>query len=193
MALATLATCKLYLRKQTTAEDTLIAALLASAIGRVEAYIRRPIIATEMTFVDDAVGFGGRRMNRFVVPVTPIASIESVTDTDETELDVEELRFGVESGVVVAKDGTAFASGPYTIVASVGLSARENYASRIEPVINQAILDVVADLYQRRNPAAAQEATGGGVSVAYTQGDNGGLPDRTASLLKPFRMVGVSG
>jgi uncharacterized phiE125 gp8 family phage protein len=192
MALATLATVKLYLRKQTTAEDTLLAALLASAIGRVEGYIRRPILATSRTFIDEAKCYNGLSVASLIVPETPVASLTSVTDRDDEEIDTADLRFGSENGLIKYIDGGVFANGPYTIVASVGLSARAGYSTRIEPVINQAILDVVADLYQRRNPAASQEGAGGGVTVAYSQGDDEGVPKRTAALLQPYRMCGVA-
>ena len=191
MALLTLATTKLYLRKQTTAEDTLIAALLASAIARVEGYLRRPILATSRTFIDEACGFVGAPVQCLIVPITPVYSLTSVTDVDDVELDAADLRFGTETGLIKYRDGSAFANGPYTIVASVGLAARAGYATYIEPVVNQGILDTVADLYQRRNPGAAQENAGGGVTVAYTQGNDEGVPARVAAALAPYRMVGV--
>lgn len=192
MALATLAQCKAYLRKQTTAEDAVITALLASAIGRIEAYLRRPIVEASKVFEDDAADYNGLAVRRLMVPVTPCGTPTAITDRDGTAVDVSTIRIVKETGLIRFHDGGCFDNGPYTITLPVGLSLRANYATMIEPAINQAILDVVADLYQRRNPAASQESAGGGVSVAYTQGDNGGLPDRTASLLKPFRMVGVS-
>lgn len=192
MALATLAQCKAYLRKQTTAEDTLITALLASAIGRIEAYLRRPILTVSRAFEDEAESLNGLAVRSLVVPVTPCGTLASITDRDGTAVDVSTVRVGKETGLIRYTDGGCFDNGPYTITLQVGLALRSNYATIIEPAINQAIIDVVADLYQRRNPAAAQESAGGGVSVAYTQGDNGGLPDRIASTLKPFRMVGVS-
>jgi uncharacterized phiE125 gp8 family phage protein len=192
MALLALAQVKLYLRKQTTAEDTLLAALLASAIGIVEAHLRRPIIATEREFVDEATDTFGGCVRALLVPVTPVGSICSIADADGEELDTELLRVGKETGLVKYLDGSSFTNGPYTITANVGLSHREGYATRIEPAINQAILDVVADLYQRRSPAASQETAGGGVSTAFTQGNHGGVPDRVAAMLAPFRMVGVA-
>lgn len=188
MALPTLNDVKRYLRKQTTNEDTLITALLASAIGRVETYLRRPIEAVSQTFVDEAEG----APCSLILPVTPVSALTSVTDADGTTLTIADLRFSIETGLVKYKDGSAFVNGPYTIVATVGLSARVGYASRIEPVISQAIFDTVADLYQHRNPNATNEMAGGGVAVTYSTGNAEGVPHRVAAMLAPFRMVGVA-
>jgi hypothetical protein len=192
MALPDLNAVKRYLRKQTTNEDTLLAALLASAIGRVETYLRRPIEAESRTFVDEASGECGLSVACLMIPVTPVGTLTSVTDADGTALTLGDLRVSSNTGIVKHRDGELFANGPYTIVANVGLSLRPGYATRIEPVITQAILDTVADLYQARNPRAAAENAGGGVSVAYTQGNAEGVPMRVAAMLAPFRMVGVS-
>lgn len=191
MALLTVATVKLYLRKQTTNEDTLLAALLGSAIGRVEGYLRRPIEAVASTFVDEAVGFCGASVPSLIVPVTPVGTPTEILDADDVAIDLDLIRVGRETGMIKYKDGSAFANGPYTITVPVGLALRDGYATRIEHAVNQAILDTVADLYQRRNPAASQENAGGGVSVAYNQGDAEGVPARVAAMLAPYRMVGV--
>ncbi|MES2524043.1 MAG: hypothetical protein V4617_15155 [Gemmatimonadota bacterium] len=192
MALLTLAQAKAYLKKQTGAEDTLITALLAAAIARVEAFLRRPILELEMEFQEEATGFGGCGVGSLIIPVTPVGELVSVLDRDGTAIDVAELRVGKETGLVKYLDGRDFSAGPYTITAKVGLEFRAGYAERVEPVLNQGICDVVADLYQRRNPAASQETAGGGVAVSYTQGAHEGIPARTASMLQPFRMVGVA-
>ena len=86
---------------------------------------------------------------------------------------------------ITALPDVAFDTWPYTIVATVGLSVRSDYALVVEPAVFQAILDIGADLYQRRSPAATSETTGGGVSSSYV----GGMPQRAADLLAPFRMA----
>lgn len=191
MALLTLAAAKLYLKKQTTNEDLLLAALLASAIGRVEGYLRRPIEAVSREFIDESTGFDGGWVRSLIVPVTPVGTPTEITDADDVALDLDLIRVGRETGLIKYKDGSAFTNGPYTITVPVGLSLRDGYELRIEPAVNQAILDTVADLYQRRNPSASQENAGGGVSVAYNQGDEEGVPKRVAAMLAPYRMVGV--
>lgn len=187
MALPTLNDVKRYLRKQTTNEDTLITALLASATGRVETYLRRPIEAEVRAYVDEAEN----GPCSLIVPVTPVGDVTTITDADDTALDLDLLRVGRETGLIKYKDGDRFENGPYTITVEVGLSLRDGYATRIEPVISQAILDTVADLYQARNPRASNEMAGGGVAVAYDQGNAEGVPHRVAAMLAPFRMVGV--
>jgi hypothetical protein len=77
--------------------------------------------------------------------------------------------------------GYYFSTVPYEITATVGLATLgDEYVAEIEPVINSAIRDIVADLYQHRNPASSSESTAG-VSVSY--GNGGGLPERVRLAL----------
>lgn len=199
MALPELADLKRYVKKQTGDEDTLLTALLASATAAVRAFVRRPLIAEPRTFTltrpHDSLY---RTVTVLHLPIYPAQAPDSsgdggvvITDTDGTEL-VEEtdytvdLRTGRIDGVSGGTSGMfPFSGWPYTVTATVGLSALDEYETDIEPVLFQAILDVAADLYQRRSPAATSETTGGGVSTSYT----GGVPQRVADLLLPFRMV----
>jgi uncharacterized phiE125 gp8 family phage protein len=192
MALPTITELKALLRIQTTAEDTLLTALLARATALVEGHIGRPITAVSRTFVDEAetqVAYGTVR--RLVIPVTPVdTATVAITDADGTTLSsTTDYRIpDAWSGMVHARPGIVFATRPYTITATVGLSAATDYATRIEPAIAMAILDVAADAWHRRNPAAQAEGTGGGV---YTQFAQVGLPPRVKDTLAPFTMVRV--
>jgi uncharacterized phiE125 gp8 family phage protein len=199
--LVTIVDAKAYLRLQTDAEDVLLSGLLASAISMIESWLGRPLELEERTFVDSASDtFGTRCARALRVPVTPVAEIVSVTDDDGTEVPEADLRVDPDTGLVTRRDRGPFLAGPYTVVAEVGLEARPDYTTRVVPVINQAILDVVADLYQRRNPAASREAEGGGIAVDYNPVQRGVgadnaredlLPERTAAILAPFRLLGV--
>jgi hypothetical protein len=51
------------------------------------------------------------------------------------------------------------------VTAQVGLSLRPDYA-RLEPLLAQAIIDLAADLYQRRTPGASSE-TGAGTTISW--------------------------
>ena len=198
MALVGVTEAKLYLRLQTGAEDALLAILVANATGAVEAWLGRPITAAARTFTDEALDAEGRAVCALMVPVCPVGTLTSVTGASGVAVSVADLRVDASTGRIVRKDGGTFNDGPYTIVADVGLSARQDYATVVEPTLNQAILDFVSDLYQRRNPAAIREAEGGGVAVDYgtqTRGvgaDNAredSLPPRIMALLAPYRMV----
>lgn len=191
MALPTVQNCKDYLRIEHTAEDTMLAGWLAQAIAAVEAYIGRPIAILTRTFTIDESALAPHKI---VVPLFPIASDDSSAGTSDLTLEdadatalVEgtDYRLDTRTGVITAI-GSCFANYPYTIVADVGLAALPEYATHVEPAVSAAILDVVADRYQRRNPAASQESTGGGVSSSFAQV---GLPDRVREALAPWVAV----
>jgi uncharacterized phiE125 gp8 family phage protein len=191
MTLYTLADLKAYLRIEHNAEDTLLTGLALSAVSMIESYLHRPIRSAQRTFVDMAQPVGGGRVGALLVPVYPLGTLLSVLHDDGESLDVDTLGIAPVSGRIRKLDGTPFRAGPWTITATVGLEHADEYDTRILPVIRHAVRDVVADLYQRRNPAASAEAEGGGVSVAYGTPDAQGIPLRTAALLRPWRLVEV--
>lgn len=162
MALPSVADLKSYLRIESTAEDTLLAALMARAKAMLEGWIDVPITAETQTAID--------RADALDVPVTSLVfprrpcTITSVVDTDGVTVTAADYWVDGTSGVIYGKD-VSFPYGPYTITASVGLSLRADYA-RIEPLISEAILDLAADLYQRRTPGAATE-TAAGTTISW--------------------------
>src|SRR5574340_1185472 len=165
MMLPVAADLKTFLRIETTDEDALVAQLLTRAQAMVETYMGRPLIAVRnLPTVDDAI-------------------------THELYARVTTLRIAASRGQIVGLPGTSFVHGPYTITYWAGLSLDPFYGTRIEPLASAAILDVAADLYQRRNPAASQEAAGGGVSVSYK---TDAIPERTCRMLDGLRIVAVS-
>ena len=192
MALPTTAECKAYLRVEHTAEDALLDGLLASATAAVEAHVGRPLAAVARTFVDPAeTQLLHRSVTQLLIPVTPVSTADGeapvVTDADGTVVDASTYRLDAETGQLIAHRGVSFDNGPYTIATKVGLSARSDYATRVEPVLRSAILDTVADLYQRRNPSAQAEGAGGGVYTQFAAG--AGLPARVIAMLTPFTAV----
>jgi len=197
MALPVLQDAKHYLKIEHDAEDDLLDRELVGAFADVQAYLRVPILAEERTFVierpSDSIY---RTVTRLHVPSYPIAADSSATPgleitNDDGDVLVEgtdyraDLRTGVLYGLS-ASTFVPFGTWPYTIVCYVGLDGRTDYATAVEPILFSAILDVVADRYQRRNPAASNETTGGGVSTSYGEF---GLPTRVMQRLAPFRMV----
>jgi hypothetical protein len=189
MAALTVANCKDYLKIEHTAEDTPLIAWLASSSAAVQAELGVPIYLEEREFVLEQP-IGACSVRKLFVPLYPIApasssvaELEIVDGSGNTLVEDTHYRVNLRTGVVTAISGS-FASFPYTITCSVGLEALDEFDTSVEPVVNAAILDTLADRYQRRSPAATTEATGGSVSQSYS----GGLPHRVIDLLAPFRV-----
>lgn len=189
MALPTLNDAKAVLRVQTKAEDALIGQFLTRAQAIVETYIGVPIIAVADTLTDwttDAVRAYGH-VTRLYLPRYPVATTPApvLTDVDGNVILASTYVVDPRSGAIRATAGNAFDNGPFTIVATVGLSAHPNYTTTIESVVAQAILDLVADLYFRRNPNASSESDGGGFVVMYSPDM---IPKRVQMALAPLRI-----
>jgi hypothetical protein len=157
VALPNTADLKTYLRIESNAENALLAALLLRAQAMLEGWIDCPITAEAQTAVDRAESLD-EPVYSLVFPRRPIGSV-TVTDADGTTVPSADYTVYATSGMIYGKPGVVFANGPYTIAAQVGLSLRADYA-RIEPLLAEIILDVAADLYQRRTPGAASERAG---------------------------------
>lgn len=197
MSLVTAANCKAYCRVQGSAEDALFDIFHASAIGSIQSYLRRPITAELRTFrIDRGDVCISDTLRLPIYPVSLMVEEDSnseggvdaavITDADDTVIDAADYHLDERIGVFTATTGNSFTNYPYTIVATVGLSAHPDYATVIEPVINAAILDLVADKWARRNPAATNESEGGGVSTSYA---DVGIPARVRETLDPWRMA----
>lgn len=189
MALPTLADCKSYLRVENTAEDALITQLLARAIALSQRRVGCPFAAVAKTVIDRAETevFYSSGPTSLITPLTPFDASAglTITDADGTALTLSGLLIDGQTGIIRYKDGVShFENGPYTIVANVGLSTLPNYSTEIEPVISSAIVDFVADLYQRRSPGARTESAAGGVSRTWTPE---GIPCRVADVLDSLR------
>lgn len=188
MALPTVQELKDYLRITTSDEDAVIASLRASAIANVEAYIDLPIEARELTWVDE--GTDGKSVYSLIFPYYPIDEAEDLTieDSDGNLVDPAAYRVDLRTGMIRRTKGHVFANGPYTITAVAGWSAHPDYADLIEPAFRQAIIDIAAEMYAQRNPAASTDAVGSGIMTVH------GLrktPPRVERILTPFRRVWV--
>lgn len=64
------------------------------------------------------------------------------------------------------------------------LTTQPDYATRIEPQLNQDIVDTVAHLFRQRNPTAASETEGGGLSDSWDDVGDSGLPKRVERRLR---------
>jgi hypothetical protein len=201
MALPTLTQAKAYVKKQTADEDTLIADLLIRAKAMVQSALGRPINIVARTFTDYAVS--GRTYGSVTALLIPPQFLPCVREDDSslaapvvTDVDATVISPTTEYYPGRAWDATlrgrpdyVFSNGPYTVAVDCGLEASEDFATVIEPALSAAILDVVADLYQRRNPAATNESTGGGVSTSYAPN---GLPMRAWELIRQWAVLRVA-
>jgi uncharacterized phiE125 gp8 family phage protein len=185
---------KRYLRIQTDEENVLLSSLINSAIAACEAWLGRPIDSRVMLFYDEV----SAPTSRLLIPVTPVGQVVSITGEDGTSYATASVRLNPNTGTLTRD--TLFEKGTYQIQARVGLSEAPYYALGVSAVIAQAVLDVVTDLYQRRNAAASREAEGGGIAVDYVRQARGVsadmmredlLPERTMALLAPFRQIFV--
>ena len=189
MALLTLAELKRYLKVQTTLQDTLLTEVLAEATALAEQYLNQPIVAAERTVYLTVAGRRGADVLYLPSYVSDGGAV--VTDPNGDAVAAEDFRVDRYVGALYGLDAYRFAYGQHTVVATMGLSAHPQYTTRIEPVVNAGIRDYAADLYLRRNPAAAFEAAGAGVSVTYNESANQGLPPRIATTLAPWRRRNV--
>jgi hypothetical protein len=188
--------CMDYCRVQSDAEEALFTTWRLGAIGTIQTFLRRPIVAEQRTF---RLYQGPTcHTGALILPIYPVSpEVEDsdgyttiaaavVTDADDEIIPDTDYHLEERIAVFTAVTGVSFATFPYTVVAYVGLSAHPDYATIIEPIINTAILDLVADKWAHRNPNATNENEGGGVSTSY---DQVGIPKRVRDELDHWRMV----
>jgi hypothetical protein len=66
----------------------------------------------------------------------------------------------------------------------LALDQLPGYATGIEPILNDVLMDLVSDRWHRRNPAVSSEGSGG-ASVSYDTST--ALPKRAVELLRAWR------
>ena len=199
MSLPALQDLKDYLRVETTAEDMPLSGMLARAGALARRVLARPIEATPMTYTIDDRRQSALALNRLSaepvyrtflrIPDAPIAASPAVTITDVDGVvrdPADEYRVDLTTGLVRGINGFCFSRFPYTVTATVGLQNRSDYDTVVEPALSQAILDIAADFYWRRNPAATDEMTGRAMGVRYGRSDET-IPNRALDLLGPYR------
>lgn len=194
--LPTLADAKSYLRATDSgAEDPLIQQLLDRAYGAVQAYLSRPIVGVQQTFVVE----GRSQLPARVLDVgaAPIDTTQAITVVDGFNVTVDPTTVRADGALGLLYRVVSLTSAgwcrfwdrwPYTVTLTWGLSARSDYDLVVAPAVGSAILDTCADLFQRRSPVASSESAGGGVSAQWAGGKYG-LSTRACAMLDPFRMV----
>lgn len=190
MALPNRTQVKARLRVENDAEDDDIDLMIASAQAFIEEFVGRPLTATEQTFVIECPrGWSGwPSCTSFFLPLYPVkhTAPDLVEITDADSVAFTDFRVDTATGRIIATSSAVFDTFPYTVTATVGLDLMPDYATRIEPNLAQAFLDLCADWYQRRNPGALAEGAGGGV---ITQWQTLGVPKRICEQLDPYRLV----
>lgn len=180
MALPTVSELKAYLRIENAAEDTLLAALLLRAKAMLEQWTDVPITAEAQTAMDRAESVA-LPVTSLIFPRRPF-TVTSVVDSDGVTVPSADYYIDGTSGIIYAKTGIAFPFGPYTITAMCGLTLRADYA-RLEPLLSEAIIDLAADLYQRRTPGASSE-TAAGTTVQWDASR-----ETVARVMKTLRLL----
>jgi hypothetical protein len=71
-----------------------------------------------------------------------------------------------------------------TTITLTTLAAHPEYSTRIEPALNQDIVDFVAHLYKNRSPNATSESSGGGISEGWDDVGPSGLPKRVERRIR---------
>lgn len=180
MALPVLQDAKDLLRIETTAEDDLLTAMLTRAQAMVEAWIQRPITAAART---DVIRLECAT-TLFHLHTWPVDTASLVLTDEDGDTVASNTYTVTMAGTVEAVSGESFSAGRYTATYDAGWSAHPQYETRYEPILSQAILDTVADWYQRRSPGAMAEDSGGGVSRQWT---SQAIPARIRSALAPMQ------
>lgn len=168
MALPVAVDLRNYLRLSTTAEDTLLGVLVTRAREIVEGLTGLPIEAEARAWdllPLDSPKYGTGAL--LLCPAYPLdADSVAVEELDGDAVAGANLVVDGRTGRIRAAEGFAFSARCYHVEADVGWDTLPDYATRIEPLLSAAILDVAADLAQNRNPRATQDATGGGIAVS---------------------------
>ena len=185
MALPTVNDLNSYLRIESNAENALLQALLDRAKAQLEIWTDVPVTAVSTTAVDRADVIDGQTCMSLIFPQRPIGTTATIVDSEGTTLTAAEYTINTASGVIYANSGYSFPFGPYTITTLCGLSLRGDYA-RIEPILSQCIIDLAADLYQKRTPNASSESAAG-TSISWDVSRD--TAARVLKVLRAFKLV----
>lgn len=166
MPLPTVADAKAYLRidADIADEDTLVLKLLTRSQGDIERFLGYALTAVARTHVNysERDNYGVQPELTLPGPFETTTPVPVVTDRDGTTVDATTYYLDDRGLRLLAKAGYSFPTRPYTIVATIGLSAHPDYTAILEAVASEAILEFVAYRYHNRNPAIVQESDEGG-------------------------------
>lgn len=149
----TLADARLHLRVDDTDEDALIASLISAARARVEWYTGRALITQSWVLWCDRWPVSGI----IEIPLAPLIRVQSLTlyGTDDSPLLMNGVQYRVDT---VSAPGRVQMKGGFTppvalrSLNAVALEFDAGYgdAAAVPAAFRQAILCIIADLYQHR-------------------------------------------
>jgi hypothetical protein len=190
MALPTLQETKNYLRIQTSAQDSVVTDLLASAKSWAESLIGRRITASCQVMGTLWATRDPFWQSIIYLPFFPVNATGLVlTDADGETVPADTYTVDGDAGKLVAIAPDWFSNPPYEATADVGLSAGSEYAGK-EPELRALIIGLAAILYHQSNPNATQDSAGGGVFVSYF-GANA-IPPHLNTIVMSFRGMRVA-
>lgn len=163
MALPTVADVKAYLRIETSTEDALLGSLLAAAVALCERYTDVPLTVQPFAFTDSQYGLNVGTV--ILSPNRPVGVPTSIVDGHGNVVDVTGWSVNPDAGIICPPAGVGLGFPPYTVVTTYGLPLWSKWPS-IEPMFSQMVLDLCADLYERRTPGASSE-TAAGTTVSW--------------------------
>jgi hypothetical protein len=190
MALPTLQETKNYLRIQTSAQDSVVTDLLASAKSWAESLIGRRITATSQVMGTLWAGRDPFWQSIIYLPFFPVNATGLVlTDADGETVDPATYTVDGDAGKLTTVPPDWFSNPPYEATADVGLSAGSEYALK-EPELRALIIGLTAILHLQRSPNAISDSGSGGVSVSYQTAN--AIPPHLNTIVMSFRGMRVA-
>lgn len=171
---------KLFLRLDGAAEDDLVATLIASARGHVEAVSGRALISQGWRFLRD--GWPARRIVR--LPKPPTLSVDAVTvhDGEGNAQVVAPAAYTLDRACAPARLAVSDAApAPGLAVGGIEIDVTAGYGATpadVPPPLRLAMLRLVAHWYERREA---------GLEAAVAMG----APASVTALLVPYRVLSL--
>lgn len=190
---------KLYLELDHDGDDALLQILLDDAHARLRGFVNTRIDDTEDEFTEYHNG-GSHRIflrNPYIDEETIIVTDTKGTKTtsDDETLDSTLWRIQPETGILMRTTANGgrlrFASGlrRWKVVYDGGLDKDPLWTAVILPDLADSVKQLVAHLYENRNPGAETEKEGD----ISTKTRRGQLPDRVQETWAKYAIVAVAG
>jgi len=149
-----LAEVKNYLRVDFNDDDNLISVLIKSSVNQVESLIQKSLISTELEFLMDGFPKNGNEFSLSIYGVTEISSIKYFDENDTLQtwdssnytidLDSFRTRIGLNTNSTFPTTNDKY----HSVV--VRFKSGKPNAASVEEDIKNALLLIIADMYERR-------------------------------------------
>jgi hypothetical protein len=182
-----------YCRIEHASENALLEQLIARAVGMLEGMTDVPLVSAARTWQDDptapTTNAGPKPATRYArnlwLPHRAV-TVTAITDKDGVTVDPSGYVAVSLTGLIARADGGYWSDGPYTIAYTTGVDQLPAAAS-LAPAVTAAVIDLAADLYQRRTPGAISEG-GAQASVTWHQD----TVARVMPLVRRIRLAAVA-